>query len=84
MESLQQSWILLMLIIGTVASAVAYLSFRVPRPRSGTGEKELEEFAADIRFGNGRIPTVLWLLFIGMACFLAGYVAYVHFAMPNF
>ena len=84
MESLQQSWILLMLIIGTVASAAAYLSFRVPRGRPGEGAEEIEEFAADIRLGNGRIPPVLWLLFIGMACFLAGYVAYVHFAMPNF
>ena len=73
-----------MLIIGAVASAAAYLSFRVPRGRSVEAPEAPEEYAADIRIEHGRIPIVLWLLFIGMAGFLIGYVLYVRSAMPDF
>jgi hypothetical protein len=84
MQSLQLSWVLLMLIIGAAASVAGYLSFRVPRQSSKADPESLEEFAVGIRMARGRIPVVLWLLFIGMACFLIGYVLYVRSALPNF
>jgi hypothetical protein len=79
-------WLYVMAASGLVIAFALYLGFYrtgLPR-RPDEREPEVEEFAADIRVANGRIPGILILLYIAILVFTVAYSLFMWLAQITY
>jgi len=76
------SWMLLMLALGLVATAAAYLAYRDGSAEGQMSHEPLEEYPPDIQVAHGRMPRVLIALYLGIGLGMVGYVLYIWLAAP--
>jgi ABC-type enterobactin transport system permease subunit len=83
MTALANSWLALMLAVGTAMVFAGYLAYRDAQRPPDAAPSHVERFAGDLEIHSNRLPAVLIALFVGMALGMLGYVAYVWLARPN-
>jgi ABC-type Fe3+-siderophore transport system permease subunit len=74
---------LLTLGIGAGLVIAGYLAYRDGLKCADPEPEHLEQHAAGIDVGHGRVPRVLTALYVGMGVAMIGYVLYVWLVAPN-
>jgi hypothetical protein len=75
-DALQQTWALMILVLGAGCALAAYLgAVAIAR---GMRRRETEEH------GSGPIPILMWALYLGMALFMIGYLVWAAVVRPNY
>jgi hypothetical protein len=72
-------WLFIMVVAGLGITLLLFLGFYLDSRRRSLAEqeKEMEEFAGDIRMARGRVPFLLIVVYVGMAVFVVAYVLFV-------
>jgi ABC-type Fe3+-siderophore transport system permease subunit len=81
--ALATSWMLLMLGIGAGLVIAGYLAYRDGLKCADPEPEHVEQHAAGIEVGHGRVPRVLTALYVGMGVAMIGYVLYAWLVAPN-
>jgi len=84
-EVIWLQWLFVMVITGLGMALLFFLGFYVAaRPGRPDEKEEIEQYPQGIQARRGRIPAVMWILYIGIAVFIIAYITWMSVSKASF